>query len=80
MKLIQQLPFESQFDDQRLECGLWQSDENICDLNGGSTICDPSSLYYGTLDSREPHFCARHFYQEVVIGDGAINYKLLDRK
>jgi hypothetical protein len=39
-------------------------------------VCDPSGFFYGTSD--EPKFCARHFYLEVVSGDGETNYKLKD--
>jgi hypothetical protein len=58
---------------------LWQSNENICEFQDDPpNACDPSGLFYGTTDSREPKFCARHFYQQVVAGDGESNYKLID--
>ena len=81
MKLHKQLPFDSEYDGERTECGLWQSAESICEYKQASLgVCDPSGVYYGTLDRREPHFCARHFYQNVVKGNAQAPYILSDRE
>jgi hypothetical protein len=82
MKLLRQLPFETEYDDDdRLDCGVWRSDKNICEYKSDEAgICDPSGMYYGTLDPREPHFCARHFNQNVAKGDSEAPYALIDRR
>lgn len=73
------LPFCSFLDGDTTTCALWKSMENICEhKDGTSGLCDTSKLYYGTDDILEPKFCARHFYQLVVSGDGESNYRLLD--
>jgi hypothetical protein len=75
------MPFYSELDDSQTDCGLWESETNVCEFQGErGTVgaCDTSGLYYGTTDSREPKFCARHFYQLVVSGDGTTNYRLID--
>jgi hypothetical protein len=74
-KFIKILLYNSILDDSITDCALWQSEENICDLKKNG-VCDDSGYYYGTSDDREPKFCARHFYQDVVSGDGKTNYKL----
>lgn len=78
MKLIKMLPFDSVMDQDTTDCALWTDNENLCeyqtDLKAG--ICDTSGMFYGTSDEREPKFCARHFYQLVVSGDGITNYGL----
>jgi len=84
MEYIKALPFNSLIDGDELTCGLWKSDENICEYNDpqqatrfdGAGECDTSGLYYGTDNAIEPKFCARHFYQFVVDGDGKTNYTL----
>jgi hypothetical protein len=79
MKYIKDMPFYSVLGEDQTDCGLWQSDENICELKDDPpNVCDHSGLFYGTTDSREPKFCARHFYQHLVAGDGETNYKLVD--
>ncbi len=71
MRYVKQMPLQSELDDQRLECGIWQSDANVCELQSDvAGACDTSGLYYGTNDERETKFCARHFYRVVVSGDG----------
>lgn len=77
MKFIKTLPFESVIGDTVAPVGLFESEENICELIHHSG-CDTSGRYYGTEDEREPKFCARHYYQEIVSGDGQSNYKLID--
>lgn len=74
----------SLMDNDLTDCALWQSDENICELQDPAQQtqfdgmpCDPSGYYYGTSDSRDPKFCAYHFYTEVVSGDGKTNNKLV---
>ena len=79
MKFLKDMPFYSELGGDKTDCALYQGNENICDLQDDSRgACDPSGMFYGTTDSREPKFCARHFYQEVVSGDGTTNYKLKD--
>ena len=79
MKFLRQMPFYALLGQDKTDCGLWRSADNICELRDDSlNVCDPSGLFYGTTDSREPTFCARHFYQHVVAGDGETNYKLVD--
>jgi hypothetical protein len=81
MQLIKALPFSSELDGDLMECVLWQSSDNLCEAKEeGHSACDTSGFYYGTLSDVEPKFCARHFYQEVVSGDGLTNYKLTDSK
>lgn len=82
MKFIKLLPFDSILDDDKLDCGLWQSKKNICEFQSDLKVqkCDTSGFYYGTTDELEPKFCARHFYQLVVSGDGKSNYTLKDKK
>ncbi len=78
MKYIKDLPFHSVLNDDELECGLWKAEENICEFKGDVLgVCDDSGYYYGTDSEYDPKFCARHFYQKVVIGDGLTNYGLV---
>lgn len=82
MRLLQILPYNSVINgDDESDVALWHSNTNICErqpttLDDSTGLCDTSGLYYGTSDSREPKFCARHFYQEIVMGDGVTNYRL----
>jgi hypothetical protein len=78
MKLIKLLPYTSVLDGNETPCQLWQSDNNECEFQTDSSagLCDTSGMYYGTDDLREPKFCARHFYQRVVSGNGVTNYTL----
>jgi hypothetical protein len=79
MKYIKALPYNSVLDEDELTCGLWKSKENVCEyqhMYDDAGLCDTSGYYYGTADEYEPKFCARHFYQNVVSGDGKDNYKL----
>ena len=79
LAFIKRLPFESVLCDQAHEAALWESDHYVCEhADGSHGLCDPSGHYYGTPDVREPKFCARHFYQIVVSGDGKTNYMLRD--
>lgn len=85
MKFIKLLPFVTVLDDPKdtLDCGLWQSGINECEMQGakrGIDNCDNSGFYYGTSDSREPKFCARHFYQNVVNGVEGGSYILKDQE
>lgn len=83
---VKSLPYQSIMDGDALICALWKSAENICeygsqnqpDPSNTDGLCDTSGLYYGTDDILEPRFCARHFYQIVVSGDGKSNYALVD--
>ncbi len=79
MQQIKTLPFRSQYEsDDSFACVLWQSDTNICEFSFARMpeptdvvrACDPSGLFYGTCDAREPKFCARHFYLQVIAGTG----------
>ena len=84
MKFLKLLPFESALGEDRLPCALWQKkkgDPDLCEYSNDQTgeRCDTSGLYYGTDDEGEPKFCARHFYQRVVSGDGKSNYKLVEK-
>lgn len=80
MRLVKNMPFFSVIDDWKDDCCLWQSDQNICDAKDDDEgVCDPSGMFYGTGDGREPKFCARHFYQGVVNGSGVASYRLEDR-
>ena len=81
MELLGRTPFYSELDGEQLPVWMWKADgeENPCELHEEST-CDNSGILYGTDVGREPKFCARHFYQFVVNGDGKSNYKLIDRK
>lgn len=84
MKYVKHLPFKSELDGVQTETALWKSEENACEMYDPQQVtqidgvgeCDNSGLYYGTGSELEPKFCARHFYQIVVNGDGKINYKL----
>lgn len=78
MKFIKKLPFESAYEkDDPIDCIVFESKENICEFNDPLNVtqfdslgdCDNSGYYYGTSDEREPKFCARHFYQNVVNGE-----------
>ena len=79
MRLLQILPYNTVINgDDELDVALWHSNRNICEMNTSQHtdgLCDTSGLYYGTSDSREPKFCARHFYQSNM-GDGVTNYRL----
>lgn len=71
MKYITKLPFESfgQDDDFGLDCVVYKSPKPVCEFTTEPEkmgLCDDSGHYYGTSDEREPKFCARHFYQNVV--------------
>lgn len=79
MQQIRTLPFRSHYEaDDPLNCVLWRSETNVCEFNAAhmpapadtSGVCDPSGLYYGTADAREPMFCARHLYLQVIAGTG----------
>jgi len=78
MKFIKLMPFEAELDGDKLPCGLWQSgDQNSCEFfNQKAGACDNSGYFYGTDNDLEPKFCARHFYQLAVSGDGKGNYQL----
>lgn len=80
MKFIKVLPFFSELDNDFLDCGLWESDTNICELQEDNTCTKYSTEYFGTTDSREPKFCFKHFRLDVVSGDGHTNYKLITAK
>lgn len=76
-EFVKDMPFYSELDG-KTDCAIWQSGEHICELkDDGRGVCDPSGLFYGTTDSREPKFCARHFYMDIVSGNGKTNYKLM---
>lgn len=70
MHRLVELPFRSVLDlahdptQPGLDVWLWQSPENLCELDGSDQgRCDTTAgLYYGTGDEREPKFCPRHFY------------------
>jgi hypothetical protein len=84
MKYIENLPFYSFIEGQEvLDCAIWESKENICELQLTSIetdtgSCDNSGILYGTSNEDDPKFCARHFYQVVVGGDGVTKPKLID--
>ena len=78
MKFIKLLPYVSTYDGQEHEVALWESDKNECEYNNEDGKCDTSGLYYGTGDSHEPKFCARHFYQSVCKVEQSGCYTLKD--
>jgi hypothetical protein len=60
-------------------CVAWTGEDCVCELRGqGLGVCDTTGIFYGTDEGTDPKFCARHFYQEVVHGDGRSNYRLRD--
>jgi len=78
MEFVTNMPFDSVLGDDTLSVALWKSDKNVCEYSKDSTNCDTSGLYYGTDDVDEPKFCARHFYMNIVSGNGKSNYALKD--
>ncbi len=82
MRLLKELPFACMLDGDRLACVIWQTepDEPACECGDGELgACDTSGISYGTSSPHEPMFCARHFYQVAVAGDGVTNYTLVER-
>lgn len=79
LKFVKQMPFGSLHDNIKLKFGLWKAKQNQCEFVGKSN-CDDNGLYFGTIDRMEPNFYARHFYQEVVSGNGIDMYKLIDEE
>lgn len=80
MKFIKALPFYSKLGEDYLDCGLWESDTNLCELIEEGNCTKNSTEYFGTTDSLEPKFCFKHFRLTVVSGDGITNYKLVSAK
>jgi hypothetical protein len=81
MKLIKELPFVIVMQDQSLDVAIWQPEpgEPFCEYTGDQLgACDTSGISYGTDDPHAPIFCARHFYQRAVAGDGVSTYALAD--
>jgi hypothetical protein len=83
MRYLKTLPFCSKLDDTVHEIAIYEVElkdgENPCEFPGRDRgRCDTSGLVYGTEDPREPKFCARHFYRQVVSGDGSTNATLVD--
>lgn len=76
LHFIKLLPFQSQIDDTISPIALWSCNSNACEFIEERN-CDTSGIYYGTEEKIEPKFCARHFYQHVVSGDGKSNYTLI---
>ena len=74
-KRIKTLPMVSVLDDIEEPIALWHNDRNVCELNEDGT-CSTGTRFYGTEDMREPKFCYRHFFTQIVSGDGKTNYKL----
>lgn len=80
MKFIKVLPFYSELDNDFLDCGLWEEEYNICELQEDGKCLKNNTEFFGTTDSTEPKFCFRHFRLDVVSGDGKTNYKLVSKK
>ena len=80
MKFLKALPYFSELDGDFLDCGLWEADENICELQDDGKCLKNSFEFFGTTDSHEPKFCFKHFLFDVVSGDGKTNYKLVTEK
>ena len=81
MQRIKELPFVSVMEDQRLDVVIWRTEpgEPFCEYTDDRLgACDTSGISYGTDDSNAPLFCARHFYQHAVAGDGVSTYALAD--
>jgi hypothetical protein len=81
MKFITTLPFVSVMEDQRLEVAIWRTEpgDPSCEYDHDQVgACDPSGISDGTDDPNAPRFCARHFYQRAVAGDGVDSYTLVD--
>ena len=84
IKQIQVLPFKAKMADQELTMALWKAKTNICDHYDPQQVtqfdgvgeCDPSGFFYGTDHKDDPMFCARHFYQLEVNGDGIKSSRL----
>ena len=82
MRFLKLLPFVSVMEVQRLDVAIWQTEpgEASCAYTGDQLgACDTSAISYGTDDPHAPIFCARHFYQRAVAGDGVTTYALADR-
>lgn len=80
MQFIKALPVYSLLDDNVMDVGLWESAKNICEFATDPNEFCVEGNYYGTTDEYEPKFCAKHFFGEVVSGDGKTNYKLITEK
>lgn len=81
MRCITTLPFVSVMEGQCLDVAIWQPEpgEPCCEYtNTQLGACDTSGISYGTDDPHAPIFCARHFYQYAVAGDGVSAYALAD--
>lgn len=55
---------------------LWRNDADVCELKGDGN-CVKNGFYYGTEDSREPKFCARHYFAGTNCESGF--YKIVDK-
>lgn len=89
MKFLQVLPFISEMDggENNTDVAVYSSDKpEYCEFyyqgepekkSPNHTDCGSDSLFWGTSDEREPKFCTKHFFNNVVIGDGKSNYKLV---
>lgn len=58
MRLKSYLPYDN---DSELDCGMWWSDVPACEFDDENCL-NSCGLYFGTMDSREPKFCAYHFF------------------
>lgn len=78
---VKELPFKTVYDDTEHEVFLYKSWLPQCEYRDGqSGRCDDSGHFYGTVDCREPLFCARHFYMNVLKNDNPGVYKLVSKK
>ncbi len=83
MKLLMMQPFMTELNHELSDCAIWSSATHLCafqDKVNDPTIgnCDQSHIYYGTSDSQDPKFCARHFYLLIASGDGETTYRLVN--
>lgn len=66
MKYLQLLNLEARLPDEKegegLDCAMFHSPENICELQDTHDCITDNGLYFGTSDSREPKFCPRHYF------------------
>lgn len=87
IKHLAELPLVSYMDDNEFQVNVFSAETNICEMfeaprpddcsNDALTAsASQNGMFFGTDDSHEPKFCAKHYFGSVNDGDGKSNYAL----